>query len=254
MSYYHRLVFCLIAIIPCYVFADESSSRGYQLSLPTIGELYSDYLDSNGGRSNMLSIQSISLKISQESKGDQITSTIHKKRPNKLRIRNSLTDGSVQDIIYDGKDAWTRSAATGGLNFQKLNAAQAERLAKMSEMEDAFYKTRGRSEWASVAREEVINGVPAYRVEISPDSGISYDTIWLSKDHFQEIKTHRVLVDETGNETSMDAYCSNFVKVSGVWYMQNIAIYVDGKLSSTVSIDQISVNKGIFDSFFEAPK
>ena len=73
--------------------------------LPTKYELYEQFLDSNGGRSNLSDIVSLIIHGTIKQDETELDFKIFRKRPDKLRIQINR-NGFQINTIYDGRSAW----------------------------------------------------------------------------------------------------------------------------------------------------
>lgn len=217
--------------------------------IPSALELYHNHIENNGGRVNIQALSS--LIINGEvitSSGKAQTFKIVRKRPNLFRMKTES-----EDTIFNGKQGWKIEFNRAG--EKEVTALEGEALAaleRVSDIEGPFVQLAGQYEkMRPVAIEDVL-AQPAVRLEIDPSAGCAYHTIWLSMEHFQEVKLART-VTPSGAELPYEEaiYLSDFKKVEGINYSKKADYYRDGSHTKTVLIERIQANVGIFNSYFK---
>lgn len=238
------------------LFAHAEPESAATEDLPSIAELYREYIDANGGRSNLADIQSLTLRGKFIGEGsDPVEVVVYRKRPNLLRNRITFPKIEINEIYNNGK-AWRwKEFQNGNSELVELKPDEARRLGRSTSIEGVFFKLGGRDDYGTVVAIDEVQGVPAYRIEVSPVTDPEFSTIWLSSEHFQEVKLSAVAVDEaSGSEVLREVYFSDFSKINGVYFAGKAMTYADDLLESQLLISSVRVNVGLFDSFFEKPK
>lgn len=257
MSVYNIIVFrALLALLLFsvqHIACAESSLDTNNQELPSAEEIYSSYIEYNGGRANLAALNSLIARgrIEVEEAGS-CTFKITRKQPNKFRQKVDYTS-YTKEILSNGEQAWTIVTAPNQedkvveLVGDKLSDALAN-----SSMGGPFIRLAGQYEKFHAEAFEDVRGKPAIRVEIDPSAGIYYDTVWLSTEHFQEVKlAFSNAPDEAADPIQTEIYFSNFDKNAGVYYAKEIDYVVDGLLTKKIYIDRVRANVGLFNSYFE---
>ncbi len=221
--------------------------------LPSSVELYQRYLQNNGGRSNIQALTTIVASGTLTTKEGEVHEfKVYKKRPDKMRLRVNYTD-HVTETIYNGARAWVETETNAGTrSVQDLGGEALVSLANESAIEGAFFSLGGHYESIKPVAYEEVRGELAIRIEVDPGLGVGYETIWLSAEHYQEVKMQRT-IHRDGSTIPLveEVFMSDFDKVDGVYFAKSVESRVNGVAQHTVRIEQIRSNVGIFDSYFD---
>lgn len=222
--------------------------------LPTLRELYQSYIAANGGLNNLRSVNSVQIFATvTEVSGETLDMKSLVKRPAKVRNSMEFPNYTV-DQAYNGKEGWMRVRPKNGeAQFLELESEALQSLIQSASIEGAFARVGTREDWVKVAAFESVKGKPAVRLEIDAKADCMYDTIWLSLDHFLELKLQRTFSTAEGEKIET-SYFSEFEQRDGLWLSFATELYTDGVLSRTVKAREIRINPGVFDSWFDKPE
>lgn len=226
--------------------------------LPTLMELHIEHVNANGGRAELAKVQSIMVtgKLSIPDSDEETRITYYKKRPNKMRV--SVSRDPVQiETMYNGKKAWTVFRGPNGEDINEVTDAQELlETAQNSRFEGPFQSLMGNEELATPVAFEEVEGQEAIRIEVKPEANLPFDTIWISRENFQEIKVTKTIVDQNAPEKPLlnEIFYENFEQVEGVWFAKTSRYFMDGKQQQLIEVDKIRLNPGIYDSYFERQK
>ncbi|MEM8867411.1 MAG: hypothetical protein AAGC73_04005 [Verrucomicrobiota bacterium] len=241
-----------VAVAPVgVVVADAQNNEAEAVSdLPTITELVQSYVEFNGGRSNMAQIQSLIVSGEMHlSEGEVRRFKLIKKRPLFLRLQIEYDQGTVT-TYFDGENVWRKyENSTGEHSVEDLTEQQLAAYIAESPIEGPFYQlSRDLNSIESIEEDEV-NGMPAYKVTVAANIEFSHDTIWLSQEHFQEIKLKRHFMQD-GEAVVEETYMLEHEKADGVYYAIRTVVYRDGVVHSSLTVDRVRTNVGVFDRMF----
>lgn len=226
--------------------------------LPALMDLYIEHINANGGRASLAKVQSIMAtgKLSLPDSDEVITITYYKKRPNKMRV--SVSRNPVQiETMYNGKKAWTiYRDPNGEVVNEILDAKELLETAQNSHFEGPFQLLMGNDALGTPVAFEEVAGQEAIRIAVKPGANTPFDTIWISREHFQEIKVTKKIVDPNAPEETLlnEIFYEDFVQVEGIWYPKISRYFLDGKLQQLITVDKMRFNSGIYDSYFERQK
>lgn len=222
-------------------------------ALPSLREMYRRYIDENGGMSNYKSITTVQLfaKVEPDS-GAGYDLQIYLKRPDKVRLILKQP-GGILDRAYDGENGWMRiRPAHGEVVISDLKGEDLEALRQDSSMEGLFYLVGAREDWIQSMAFDTVHGQPAIRLEISPQAGVPYEVLWLSRENYQELQTQRT-ISAGASEQVETVYFSEFEKDRGVWFSSLSEYYLDGARYQTIRLSEVRLNVGLYDHFFKKP-
>ncbi|MGC6456561.1 MAG: hypothetical protein ACON39_04895 [Coraliomargaritaceae bacterium] len=220
-------------------------------SLPDVRTLYREYIDASGGYLNLESLSSVAIKATvNDISGSSFEMSVYRKRSSKVRLRK-VYENYIEELIYNGLEGWRELSSLEGYQFElkRLQLEEMTRAREMSRMEGPFYLV-GRDERniSSLELDEVAGNL-SYRVEVNPDSGLPYTTIWLDKESLEEVKIARKS-KRSGNQILEEIYFTDPTTVEGHTFYQKQAVYVNGVHESTMEISSIRINIGIYDNYF----
>lgn len=221
--------------------------------LPSAVDLYNSYLEQNGGRSNLIGLNTLVASGTIKSvEGDSYLFKITRKRPDKYRLKVEFVDSTTVETISNGTQAWTVvTRANGDAKTVELLGDDLSAVLAEGNMDGAFLQLAGQSHLIHPVGFEEVRGHPAIRVEVDPAADIPYHTIWLSAEHFQEVKLAMSAVPKGGAEpVETELYLSAFEKLIGIYHATSLDYVVDGAPTKTIQIDRIRSNVGIFDRYF----
>lgn len=226
--------------------------------LPTLMELYTEHLNANGGRANIAKVQSIMVvgNLSLPDSDETTSITYYKKRPNKMRVRVSRKLVEIE-TMYNGERAWTLyNDPSGEVVNEVLDAEELKETAQNSHFESPFQTLMGNEKLATPIAFEEVSGQEAIRIAVKPEADIPFDTIWISREHFQELKVTKIITDKSAPDKPLlnEILFEDFDQVDGVWYAKTSRYFLDGKLQQSIEVEKIRLNTGIYDSFFERQK
>lgn len=234
--------------------AEEGEDTG---GLPGVVALYERFIEANGGRSNIENMQTFVADGRLIRKEDGETTErgfrLYRKRPDKMRmqVRRSESDIMVE-TIYDGENGWRVIRRDGRvLKEEKLEGVELAEAATDSQMDGPFFRlgktAPGKME--VVAREE-FGGETVFRVEVDPAAESKYETIWVSGENKQPVRL-RLRPDAAGGGKGKIIKYSEFTVVEGVWIPTLMESYQDGRRISTIDLNEVRRNVGLFDTYFQ---
>jgi hypothetical protein len=234
------------------VFAGADQGALATEELPSAVDLYSSYIEYNGGRTNLKELKTLVASGTVDLVGgESYAFKMTRKQPDKFRLKMESV-GHTTETISNGKQAWTVVSRVNGeetvveIVGEELLEVQAD-----SSMDGPFLKLAGRYGAIRPVAFEDVRGHAAIRVEIDPSAGVPYHTIWLSAEHFQEVKMAVSSVSADGAELiETEIYFADFEKLIGIYHAKKIDYVINGEPVKSMRIDRIRPNVGIFDSYF----
>jgi hypothetical protein len=176
-----------------------------------------------------------------------------RKRPDKLRFKVNF-EGYTSETFYNGKQGWKELVRNDGAKeVVEIKGDELLSVTADAAMEGPFFQLAGLYDAMKPVAFEDVRGHEAIRVEIDPSAGIRYHTIWLSTEHFQEVKLAATDVGSDAAQAPVESevYFSDFERIDGVYHATTMDYCIDGELTQTIRIDRIRTNVGIFDSYFK---
>ena len=221
--------------------------------LPSLYELYSDFISKNGGQKNILELNSVIVTGSILQDDQKVKFRLYRKRPNKMRITINFDTYEIS-TIFNGREAWRE--VTSNLNRIELSKIEGQGLATLksdSNFDSPFYEAFKNRKYITVAAIEEVNGKEAIRLDFDPAGNFGFKSLWLSMEHSQEVKMLRYLPreEETSQEQMEEIFYSGFNLINGIYWAEEMRHFFDKELVKVVSIEEVKPNAGVFDSFFE---
>jgi hypothetical protein len=224
--------------------------------LPSITELQHAYIKENGGLANIQNLTSLVANGEiLDSETAQYPFKLYRKRPDKMRFQLSLPNGVERMTCFDGRHGFTViSRPDMPDEILDLSPAENEALQVTSSLDGPFFQLRARPEYLEVVAEVLVDGSAAYEIEVKEEAHSIYDRVWISQEHFQEVKLSRPIKEEGQPVNVEEIYFSNFEKIQGMWVAKSIRYEMDGQQVQAIQIDRLRANIGIFDNYFAKPK
>ena len=236
-------------------FSRLSFADGQDLAhgMPTVEEVYQHFFDANGGRENIRSIETMVLRGSMtDGNSASWDLKLYRKRPNKLRMQ--LRNAAVQiDSIFNGEQGWQVSIDRDGNQcVSALQGDQLEGIFDMSEFHTPFYLLYSYRDRLKAEQFEEVNGVVTIRIDVAPEVPLPFASIWISTENWQEVKLLKRSLNgvETGEAASDVILISDHDVVGGVYVARRIENVVGGELRGVITVNDVRINAGIFDSYF----
>lgn len=225
--------------------------------LPTKYELYEQFLDSNGGRSNLSDMVSVIIHGTIKQNDTELDFKIFRKRPNKLRIQINR-NGFQINTIYDGHKAWIELVnQSDEIDIIELDEDEQFKIAKDSKFDSPFFIDPFDLRHVTVVGYDNIGGREAIRLDFDPKMNFEYKSIWLSLDHYQEIKLLKILPSKEDPETgeTIELYeeiiVEDFFKTGDVYWAKKMRHSVDGEPFKEIYIKDVQANIGVFNYLFK---
>ncbi|NCG08521.1 MAG: hypothetical protein GWO81_02965 [Verrucomicrobia bacterium] len=220
-------------------------------SLPSVYDLYREFLAQNGGQNNLDKLNSVILSGHIIQDDQKLNFRLYRKRPNKMRIAVKVENLEIS-TIFDGEQAWRQ--VSNDSDVVALDRMKGEELAsakKDSNFDSPFLASFEKRKFITVAGIEDINGKEAVRLDFDPKGNFGFKSIWLSLDHYQEVKILRSRYSD-GSEASDEAiHYEGFYRLKGVYWARSMRHFVGGELTKEVVIEDVLLNAGVFDYYFE---
>ena len=241
----------LIWIFLFFVFSMGSLKA--EQPLPSLYDLYREFISSNGGEKNMQELNSIIVSGHIMQDDQKVKFRLYRKRPDKMRITVTFDNFEIS-TIFNGENGWRE--VTSRSELVALTKIEGDELASIktdSIFDSPFYASFEKRSFITVAAIEEVNGQEAVRLDYDPAGNFGFDSIWLSLDHYQEVKMLRDLPSDGGESqfSKEEIYYKQFSSIRGVYWAQIMQHFVDGELSKEVIIEDVKPNAGVFDAYFE---
>ena len=220
---------------------------------PTLYELYSEFISNNGGQKNILELNSVIVTGSILQDDQKVKFRLYRKRPNKMRITINF-DAYEISTIFNGTKAWRE--VTSNLDRIELSKIEGQELATLksdSSFDSPFYEAFKNRKYITVAALEEVNGEEAVRLDFDPAGNFGFKSLWLSLEHYQEVKMLRFVPseEEASQEQREEIFYSGFNLINGIYWAKEMRHFFDKELVKEVSIEEVKANTGVYDSFFE---
>lgn len=248
---FDRLKFILMFALALPLFADEVDpppviSDGANLS--RLQEIYRSYLNENSGLDHIEGISSIMIK-GDILIGDEPARAfrLFRKRPGLMRMNVVMDDFEVE-TAFDGKRGWERFIRQPDeiLKERELGDDEAEDMKLNSSIEGPFFNMAQRIDKLVYSGLEHVRGEMCYRID-STETDLPFRTVWLSRENFQEVK----ILKNSARIKEQTIYQSDHIKRAGIWAAGRIEMWHDGVKNYEIRVDDVSINVGVYDRFFE---
>lgn len=229
-----------------------SPPDGERVDLPSPRELAERYLQANGGRSNIESVQTVVLDTRLVYADGTVSPVkIYRKRPNRLRMIREQ-EGVDVVTVYDGIHAERRYEVDGVLRQVDPveRPAQIEAIRRAARFGSPFLQVLDAGATFAVEAIEKEGALVAYRLRLDPGNATDYREIWLDAGHYQEVSIFPDAASVQRDGITRVNYLE-FMRQSGVRYPKRIEYLADGDLVYRAEVRELRNNVGLFDQFFE---
>ncbi|CAI8345518.1 MAG: Uncharacterised protein [Opitutia bacterium UBA7350] len=246
----------MVVIFLCLLGIFTASLAQAEESLPTLYQIHHEFISENGGKSNLDRLNSIIINGFIEQDDQKIAFRLVRKRPNKMRLLISLDDFNIS-TIYNGKKGWRKvSTANQQIALTEIEGSELSILATDSNFDSPFYSAFKNRKYITVVGFDQVNGEDAVRLDFDPAGNFGFKSLWLSLDHFQEIKMQRALPSKSdgGEPTLEEIIYEDFRLIDGVYWAKVQRYFENGEPVKVVTISDVRSNEGIYDSYFKVVK
>ena len=218
---------------------------GKAAELPSLRTIFDGFYRENGGRQMHEKLRSFRI-VGKLKRNDQAFRLwIFRKHPNRFRIVQESPEG--RNIFgYDGTVFWRGLQRQGRLvAVEPIESFDPLELAFEADFQSPLLTLRRMGRDLKVVAAEAINGREAYVVEgrINDQATVR---VWVDAEHFQE-----VYLEFVSEQKNFRVEFSDHRKVGDYWFAYSIInVSVDGSSSTHIVVDEVTLNPGLFDSFF----
>ena len=215
------------------------------VELPSLRAIFDGFYRENGGRLIYEKMRSYRI-VGKLKRNDQAFRLwIFRKYPNRFRIAHESLEG--RNIYgYDGTVFWRGLQRQGRLvSIEPIESYDPLELAFEANFHSPLLTLHRMSRDLEVVAAEAINGRKAYVVQgqINDQATVR---VWVDTEHF-----HEVYLEFVSEQKHFRVEFSDHRKVGDYWFAYSIInVAVDGSSSTHIVVDEVTVNPGIFDSFF----
>lgn len=245
----------IFLVLGFIIFANADES----LDFPSIEELKSLHYQNNNGKAYFDGLSSLfaSGRILRFEDDETIERAfrIFKKRPNKYRTYYETDVGNKRvqlELIFDGLNA-VQIFSHGGQEVyrENLEGEALDAVKLEARIEGPFLLVCEEPELISIDGYEFVENEKCIVLSIDKKCSYSFSRIWLSTEHYQEVKYERHSFDSDGNITTEEVFFKNYKKIQNLLLASRIDKNIDGKRRFSTFIDNFEINYGLFDSLFK---
>jgi outer membrane lipoprotein-sorting protein len=215
--------------------------------LPKASDLMDKYIKVTGGKAAHEKVKSQVVKGTMSFMGIKGDMVAYQKAPNLMFMEITLPGIGTISTGYNGKVAWENNPLTGAKIFKGTKQEEMIREAAINSDGEwrKFYKN------AKTAEEVQVDGKPAYRVELTSNSG-TVSSRYFDKASGLLVKM-KVKTDTDLGQLEVEMTVSDYKEFAGVKTPTRSRQSVAGQTIDTV-ITSVETNVNIPDSRFALPK
>ncbi len=215
----------------------------------TVDEIAKKYLDANGGIANLTAKTTMRMTCSIKTMGQSMSSTITKKRPNKLR-----TDVEVQGVkitqAFDGTKAWTLLPMTPQPSEMPPEQAGPFKAQAVFDPPLVDYAARGYK--IQLVGKEAVNGKDAFKLAVTSPDGTG-ETLFIDAEKYVAVKTVTMIPTPQGDRPA-DISFSDHRQIGGINTPHTIVTVVGNDSPIEMKVEKLEWDVDIPDSFFAMPQ
>jgi len=215
----------------------------------TVDEIAQKYLEANGGLAKITAKTSMRMTCTISAMGQSMSTTITKKRPNKLR-----TDVEVQGMkiiqAYDGAKAWTQLPMTP--DASEMPPAQAASFRAQAVFDPPLVNFAARGYKIEFLGKEAVNGKEALKLGVTAPDGTK-ETLFIDAEKYLAVKTITTVPMPEGNQPAEITF-SDHREVAGVKTPHKVVTAIGSNTPMEMKVENLEWDVDVPDSFFVMPQ
>jgi len=239
----------LVLTLMILVFLTLVTSEAFSSSTEDVLE---NMVKAQGGKENLAKIQdstySGSLALVPANLNGSIR--IYWKSPNKRRSDIELTGIKIIQA-YDGKIAWIDNSQDGGL--QELPEKFGNALKRQALGYDTLFNYKEYGITYTFKGKEKVKDKDYIVLEQTYSDGYK-TTHYIDPETYLVYKSKSIGFNQAGTEVESEIFPSDYKKVEGVSIPHTINVFQGNQEYLKMTIEKVSFNSGIEESFFNMPK
>lgn len=237
-----RLTLFLTILFAVWLFASPALSQ-------TTDEILAKMIEAQGGREKLASIKDMTASGSLEmiSMGLSGSFTRYQKEPDKMRMDIEIM-GMVITQAYDGKTAWMVNPQTGSTEEMPEQAAEYFRRDSMGN--DSLLNPSKYGITFTFTGKEAIEGIEYLILEETFSDGFKA-VIYIDPENYLPHKTKSKTLNQMGVEVEAETILEGYKLVEGIMTPHTMTVFQDGEEFITITVTEVSYNKGLEDSLFK---
>lgn len=239
-----RLIPVLLCLLP---FAASGNDQPVTQS-PDLSAIMAQYFKAQGGLDYIESIDGLRMTGVAIMDDKEMDFVQVKKRPNMLRM--TIEYGPTTLIMgYNGLYAWQTSR--GREKALLMEGKQATDFIRNAAMFSQLYQPDDPNVTLDLLGEDVVDDKPVYVLEVTLSDGFKMRYFVDTKSYVDLKLEYKDEVD--GVTHVMSNRFKDYRKIEQLMLPHHVDSYKDGELISTVKLDNIDLNPGIFSPYFDPP-
>lgn len=242
----YRLLF-LLALVLCL---DEAAAQApVTVVAPKLESILRRYRESLGGLANLERIRTVRIE-GEILLGDESVQriTVLKKKPN--RVRTIINTGNARFIQgFDGTVAWAMFERLGRTYVRQLEGEERENFVRKAPIENVFINPRDSGATLTLGEPVFLGLIPCYQLVADFPDG-TRQVNYIDQNDFRD---RRVFFYGRDGELESEYLPTEFENFGGILFAMRMARLVDDRVVSTMVINLVELNVGLYDSLFEIP-
>lgn len=232
----------------------QEAAEAPQEEIRSLEALVEAYIEGQGGMESIQNVKSLRMqgRFYPEEGAGPIPFSIVKKRPDKMRsFFNFPLFSRVQS--FDGEKGWQllKSNLEPGENFQRLTDNEIQQLAQDAHFDHVLIRQYGDLSRLRFLGKQPFQGEDFYWIEVLTDNFQRKKVLLLSTDKFRDLY-HLMEDPSTGIQEVI--HFQDFTRVGGLHLATHISSRTEGSLNWKMVIENIEMNIGVSNFYFEPPE
>lgn len=215
----------------------------------TAKEIVAKMIEAQGGQKSLEKIKDMTVTGTLEliTFGMSGPMTLYQKEPNKLRIDSELM-GMIFTQAHDGATAWWTNPQTG--SSEEMPDQMAKDFKRKALDNDSTLHPEKYGITFNYKGKEKIEDKEYLVLEQIYSDGYKM-TMYVDPNTYLTYKIKAMTLNEMGVEVETETYLTDYKKVEGIMVAHSRKTLMEGAEYTKITIEKVSFNKGIEDSFFK---
>lgn len=195
-------------------------------------------------------VQTIHMTGKSGRMGQMFNYEIWQARPGKFRMEVDI-QGQKMIQVYNGEKAWVVAPWTGSAEPQEVGPTDLTQFKEQADIDGELWNWKEKGSTVTYEGTEDFEGTEVHLLKVVNADG-NEKTYFLDGDSYLAVKM-TAKVNMQGSEVLADAYMSNYKEVNEIvmpFYIEN---QMNGKVMSTITVENVELDTDMPDSLFEKP-
>ena len=170
--------------------------------------------------------------------------------------KNFKIEATFQDMTliqtYNGKEGWSLNPFIGATEAQPMSDDELKSVEIQADYEGMLWNWKEKGYTVTLEDNEEVEGADCYVVKVVTENDDVF-TYFIDSESYVPIKMNSKITLQ-GQPVESDTFMSNYKEGDGFVYAGKIETRVNGQVTATIVIDEMTLGAEFDESFFDKPK